>query len=102
MGKSSWIFGLIVIIIIGVLFFFVVSDDKDEFPSDSVKDENSCVYDSDCIKDSCCHASSCVAAENAPECLGVVCSQECVPGTLDCGQGSCKCVNNKCGVSLDE
>lgn len=102
MGKSGWIFGLIVIIIIGALFFLVASNDKNESFNEPVKDENSCVYDSDCIKDSCCHASGCAAAENAPECLGIVCSQECAPGTLDCGQGSCKCINNKCGVSLNE
>jgi len=58
--------------------------------------ENSCGSDSDCVKDACCHASGCVSKENAPACKDIMCTQECVPGTLDCGQGSCKCINNKC------
>jgi hypothetical protein len=55
-----------------------------------------CKVDSDCVKDSCCHAVGCVAMVDAPDCKDVMCSMECVPDTLDCGQGSCRCVDNKC------
>ena len=54
-----------------------------------------CAVDSDCVKDSCCHATGCVQKENAPNCEGSFCSQECAPGSLDCG-GSCGCVEGKC------
>jgi putative hemolysin len=60
------------------------------------RSEGSCGSDSDCVKDACCHASGCVSKKNAPACKDIMCTQECVPGTLDCGQGSCKCINNKC------
>ena len=59
-----------------------------------------CRADSDCVADACCHAKNCVASINAPICKGILCTQECEPGTLDCGQGSCKCVSNKCEVAL--
>lgn len=63
--------------------------------------ECGCSIDSDCVPDACCHASGCIAKTAAPSCSGVLCSQECVPGTLDCGQGSCKCINGVCGASLN-
>jgi hypothetical protein len=56
----------------------------------------SCMTDSNCIPDACCHAKSCTNKENTPLCNGIMCTQVCEPGTLDCGQGSCKCTNNKC------
>lgn len=49
-----------------------------------------------CVKASCCHASSCVDGSQAPDCSDTFCTQECVPGTLDCEQGSCQEVNGKC------
>lgn len=58
--------------------------------------ETYCTSNSDCVPDNCCHASSCVNKNNAPKCTGILCSQVCVPGTLDCNQGSCGCVKNKC------
>ncbi len=54
-----------------------------------------CSSDSDCVKDSCCHADGCVSKVNAPDCDGMFCTQECKPGSLDCG-GSCGCVAGKC------
>ncbi|MBM3232743.1 hypothetical protein FJZ18_01085 [Candidatus Pacearchaeota archaeon] len=59
---------------------------------------DSCEKDSDCVPSSCCHPASCVLKNQAPECKGVICSQECKPGTLDCGQASCSCQNKRCVV----
>ena len=61
-----------------------------------------CEVDSDCVPNNCCHADSCVSVDNAPECEGVRCTLSCEPGTLDCGQGSCGCVNNRCSASIKE
>jgi len=58
--------------------------------------ENICNIDSDCVPATCCHAKTCINKENKPNCNGMMCTQECASGTLDCGQGSCKCQNNKC------
>tara|TARA_Y100000310_G_C20695063_1_gene825087 strand:- start:3447 stop:3719 length:273 start_codon:yes stop_codon:yes gene_type:complete len=65
-------------------------------------DENYCEVDSDCVPDKCCHASSCTNVANKPDCSESFCTLSCEPGTLDCGQGSCGCVNNKCVANLNE
>lgn len=59
-----------------------------------------CISDSDCVPASCCHPDSAVNKAYAPDCRMVDCSAECRPGTLDCGQGEIKCVNNKCTVII--
>ncbi len=61
-----------------------------------------CSSDEDCVQDSCCHAKGCVLKSNAPSCKGVMCTMNCEPGTLDCGQGSCKCLNSKCEAIFNE
>ncbi len=58
--------------------------------------EKQCVVDSDCVKAECCHASGAVNKEYGPDCSNLFCTQECVPNTLDCGQGQIKCVKNEC------
>lgn len=58
-----------------------------------------CTVDADCVKAECCHARTAVNIQYAPKCE-VACSMECVPGTLDCGQGTIKCVNNQCTVII--
>jgi len=55
-----------------------------------------CVKDYDCVPSTCCHSSSCVAMNMKPDCSEAFCSQDCENGTLDCGQGRCGCVDNKC------
>lgn len=57
-----------------------------------------CVNDKECTANKCCHADEAVSVENAPNCESVFCTMDCQPGTLDCGQGEVKCVNNKCEV----
>jgi len=59
-----------------------------------------CSYDSDCVPAACCHSDSCVPASEAPSCEGIMCTMECMPDTMDCGQGSCKCIDNKCKAVL--
>lgn len=49
-----------------------------------------------CVKEQCFHATSCVPVDQKPNCTGLVGTQECVPGTLDCGQGECAAVDGKC------
>jgi len=56
----------------------------------------SCSVNSDCVASSCCHPKDCVDKNSAPSCKGIACTMSCEVGTLDCGQGSCECKNNKC------
>ena len=66
-----------------------------------IPDNAGCNDDSECVKATCCHASECVMASEAPDCEGIMCSMECRPNTMDCGQGSCKCINNECRLVLE-
>lgn len=63
--------------------------------------EKECSVDSDCVKATCCHASDAVSEEHAPDCKGILCTMDCVPGTTDCGQGEIKCVEGSCEVVFD-
>jgi hypothetical protein len=58
-----------------------------------------CVSDADCVPVSCCHADSCVPVEQGPGCTDSFCSQECRPGTIDCG-GGCFCQQGKCAATI--
>jgi len=59
-----------------------------------------CSIDEDCVPANCCHAAACILASEKPDCPGVYCTAVCEPDTLDCGQGSCACVESKCKVIL--
>ena len=53
-----------------------------------------------CVPAQCCHPTSCVFEKDAPDCKGVMCTMDCKPGTLDCGQGECKYIDGKCGAVI--
>ena len=55
-----------------------------------------------CVPASCCHAIECVLESEAPNCSGSVCTMDCRPETMDCGQGYCKFVDGECEVAWDE
>ncbi len=58
--------------------------------------EKQCTVDADCERATCCHADDAVNTQFAPDCAKVLCTAECVPGTLDCQQGEIKCVVGEC------
>ena len=57
-----------------------------------------CKMDEDCVPAQCCHPTSCINKDYKPDCSGIVCTMECAPNTMDCGQGKCVCVDNTCQV----
>lgn len=59
-----------------------------------------CTADADCVAATCCHAKAAINKDYAPDCSGIFCTQECVPETLDCGQGEIKCVESACEAVL--
>jgi len=75
-------------------YFYLNNENKEEIVEE-------CQVDSDCIPASCCHAESCVSVNKKPDCEGIFCSAVC-SGPLDCGAGSCKCINKKCEVIKNE
>ena len=52
----------------------------------------------DCSAATCCHASEAVNNAYAPNCEGDMCSLNCEPNTLDCGQMKIDCIENRCSV----
>lgn len=55
----------------------------------------------ECVPDQCCHARGCTLEQLGPDCSGVVCTQDCIDGTMDCGKGKCEfdydyTANNHC------
>ncbi|MEK6845535.1 MAG: hypothetical protein AABY26_02145 [Nanoarchaeota archaeon] len=92
MNKLQWI------IFVGLLFmglFLLASCTKtvDWSPQ-------TCVKDSDCVPTTCCHANESVNKESAPNCTSQFCTSECVPDTLDCGQGNLQCISGKCQITI--
>ncbi|MEK6893486.1 MAG: hypothetical protein AABX07_04750 [Nanoarchaeota archaeon] len=117
MEKRGFIAAIIILIIAGGIIFSAIylsakktensSETADfenianttkitEISNNSQEEESSCISNSDCVPASCCHPSKCTSLDKAPNCKGAFCTMECSPETLDCGQGSCACINDKC------
>ena len=64
----------------------------------SVPNELACTQDSDCVAAQCCHADSAVNKDYVLDCSGMLCTADCQPGTMDCGQAVAKCVEGACAV----
>jgi len=65
-------------------------------PSIQCDATQACEKDSDCVGAECCHPTSCINKAYKGVC-NMLCTQVC-QGPLDCGAGSCGCVDNKCTV----
>lgn len=95
----TWLILIAAIILIIVFVFGRVRVDKSEINNSIEINASSkyfCNQDSDCGAASCCHSTECVNTPNLPTCKGSFCTMECAPGTLDCGQANCGCVNRRC------
>jgi len=57
-----------------------------------------CFKNSDCVPVECCHPTACTSYKNRPNCDDIACTEECFPGSMDCGQGRCGCILGKCTV----
>ena len=98
------VFAIICIVGIGVLLSVQINDvlNIDIFNLEAVDiksdDEiaRTCNVDEECVPDSCCHAFRCVNKNYAPSCAEIMCTAECKPETMDCGQGYCACTAGLC------
>lgn len=99
MKKEGLISFICLMIIVTATVFLIGCSTQPEEEKEQLQE---CTTDADCVQNECCHASGCVSKENAPDCSGVVCSQECALNTLDCGQGRCVCENGKCWAAWNE
>lgn len=55
-----------------------------------------CTRAEDCVPGGCCHPAQCIPASQAQVC-DMMCTAVC-SGPLDCGAGSCGCVDRKCSI----
>ena len=62
-------------------------------------DLRQCETNEDCAPAHCCHPTACVPITEKPACGDVLCTMDC-SGPMDCGAGSCACLNNRCSVLL--
>ncbi len=69
--------------------------------NDTTPVQIACTTDDDCVPADCCHANTCVTKDKQPDCASIMCSQECVGQTMDCG-GFCACQNGKCVAELND
>jgi hypothetical protein len=60
-------------------------------------DNQTCTMYADCVPAQCCHPASCVNHQEAIHVCNLLCTASC-EGPLDCGAGSCGCVNGRCSV----
>ena len=90
----------LLLIILGLIIFlgFVITSIVKNNKVEDIVDEDSCFIDTDCVASRGCHPTECINQKNYVEpSEKLFCSQVC-SGPLDCGAGSCGCVNNKCVV----
>ncbi len=67
----------------------------------SIPAEKQCSLDDECAAVECCHGENAVNKNFAPDCSKILCTSECVPNTLDCGQGEVKCVKGECKAVIN-
>jgi hypothetical protein len=84
-----------IILIIGLLSLLLLTSCKQTIT------ENYCQGVEDCVPATCCHPTEAVNINYAPDCEDVMCTMDCRPETLDCGQGYIDCVNNVCEVIIE-
>jgi len=86
-----WIIIILIIILIAVIYFIIKNKKTD------IAVETECSVDDDCVAVCGCHPEQCIPTKQKAECPSVFCTQVC-SGPLDCGAGSCGCVESKCQV----
>ena len=84
----------IIILLIFLIFLIVLIVQGRDQIKDIVRGDL-CINDADCVPASCCHPETCTIKEKAPNCTGIPCTLSCET-ILDCGDGSCNCINNQC------
>ncbi|MCK4997439.1 hypothetical protein KAS08_03970 [Candidatus Pacearchaeota archaeon] len=110
MNKRGLFTGIVVLIILAVSGFFLFTSTnkldnglkENQTIKDSLENKLENYMEESCIPATCCHATTCVNENLAPDCSEIMCTMECVPETMDCGQGSCKWENGNCEVEWNE
>lgn len=94
---NKWVIAIILILVLVGIGFALSKNlsEKEEIEDNAIF---YCESDLDCSPKEACHPKTCVNKEFAQDSSGSICTAVCEPGSLDCGQGYCSCINNKCGA----
>lgn len=87
------------LVLLGI--FVAIGYNFNKTDKNQILEKQTCITDTDCVAAACCHPSACVPITEKPDCSEIFCTQECKPGTLDCNQGYCSCINGKCQAVFD-
>lgn len=95
---NKWVIAVILILALVVSGFLL---NKFVSNKEGIRNESKelfCQSDSDCVPKEACHPKTCINKNFAEDNSGSICTAVCEPGSLDCGQGYCSCINNKCNA----
>ncbi len=99
--KRGPIIVFVVLLILVISVSAVIMFDKSSYKNDE-EATDFCISTEDCVPEPVCHPTACISSYKSQEYKQVYCTEVCIPGTLDCGQGSCLCVNNRCKAVIDK
>lgn len=88
-------------IVMLIIILLMLACEQQDFIDIENKTKYYCTSDSDCVAETCCHPNTAVNKDYRPNCSGLFCTTECMPRTLDCGEGNIKCISNNCSVILN-
>jgi len=100
-NKTLFLIIIILIVLLIIVIYFILHG-RDNVNNSKEENYKECINDEDCVPEICCHAASCVSKDKAPNCGNLFCTMECIPDTMDCGQGKCRCINGKCDAVFGE
>ncbi len=103
MEINNLIIRVMIIAVLLSMCLVIIGCDEQPAESDEVEtgdkvDEPIQPITTECVPAECCHATSCVLKENMPDCGMTMCTMDCRPGTMDCGQGHCELQEDECVV----
>jgi hypothetical protein len=95
---NKLVVGIVVVVLLVLSGFFLFLDKLTEKEPDITTSADYCIQDSDCVAKEACHPKNCVNKAHVENEKIFICSAVCEPGSLDCDQGYCSCLNNKCNA----
>ena len=94
MGKGVIIAVIVLLILSGIVLLAIY------YNNDAGKN-GFCFQDDECVPAEACHPKTCILKEKSSDSSGMICTAVCEPGSLDCGQGSCQCINKRCEAVIE-
>lgn len=90
---------ILILILIGLVLFFTFTKTPNIFTKTPNVTNVECTTNTQCVTNAICHPSACINSINLITSGkgGSICIADC-SGPLDCGKGTCQCINSKCAI----